>query len=133
MFRENARNCKAHRAKSRAKTTPSAAPFKNCVEEPAMEGDDEEFIINDIAPPELHLHTGSVNKHAREINKKWRDNQFYKWCARKNIQVENYFRNELNGNACKNVLEKLDDLEFDLMESGPTDLEDILILGLNHL
>ena len=52
-----------------------------------IDGKDDERISAYLAPPELHLHTGTVNKHNREINEKWGDNKFYKWCAKKNIQV----------------------------------------------
>ena len=55
-----------------------------------IDGEDDERISNYLAPPELHLHTGTVNKHNRELNEKWGGNQFYKWCAKKNIQVSMY-------------------------------------------
>ena len=54
--------------------------------DPIIKGDDDERISARLAPPELHLHTGTVNKHVRELNEKWGENQFYKWCAKKDIQ-----------------------------------------------
>ena len=43
-----------------------------------INGQDEEHILAYVAPPKLHLHTGTVNKYNHEINEKWGDNKFYK-------------------------------------------------------
>ena len=89
-----------------------------------MAGEDHERIKDKIAPPELHLHLGLTNKHARELNNEWGDDQFYKWCVRNNITYQKYYNKEMNGNSCKEVLESLDSLESELIESGRSDLLD---------
>ena len=89
FFRDLAKEFRAFAATSKAKN-PSAAKYKNTVSEPMIDGEDDERISDYLAPPELHLHTGTVNKHNRELNEKWGGNQFYKWCAKKNIQVSMY-------------------------------------------
>ena len=86
FFRDLAKAFRDFAATSKAKN-PSAAKFKNTVSDPLIEGEDDEPISAKLAPPELHLHTGTVNKHNRELNDKWGGNKFYKWCAMKHIQV----------------------------------------------
>ena len=81
-----------------------------------------------IGPPELHLHLGSVNKAVRELNLKWGEDRFYKWCVNKNIELRKYHSRELNGNACRDVLESLDSLETELIESGHQHLMDYVDL-----
>ena len=117
IFRDNAAKYKAHRDKCRSKgqKDPSAAQYFNCVEDPLLDGDDDEEVLDRVPPPELHLHEGIVNKLVSVLNEKWVDekpgeNNFWKWCGRKNIIVQ-YFRGKsLNGNECRDVLELLDDL-----------------------
>ena len=118
FFRENQAKYKAHKAKSKAKKPPSAAEFANCVEESLINVDSEGKVINTLPPEELHLHLGQVNKHVKELNLKWGKNRFYKWCGFRNVPVEKYYSHELNGNSCKKVLEKLDDLESEIKKSG---------------
>ena len=71
LFRTKQARYKAYKAKSKAQKPPSAADFANCVNEPLIDAEDEELVINRLPPEELHLHLGSVNKHIKEINKKW--------------------------------------------------------------
>ena len=64
--------------------TKSAAKFKNCVSEPMLDGKDHERTINKIAPPELHLHLGIVNRLVEVLNERWvilttNEDNFYKW------------------------------------------------------
>ena len=94
FFRDLAKAFREFAAKSKAKN-PSAAKFKNTVSDPMMDGEDDEPMSKYLAPPELHLHTGTVNKHNREINEKWGENRFYKWCAKKDIQVSVNFLNDI--------------------------------------
>ena len=122
IFRQLKKEFEAYKAKSTAKKTPSAAKFKNCVNEPLLEGEDDELIIDRIPPPELHIHEGLTNKTARELNEEWGDDQFYKWCSRKNIKMENFHSNQLNGNACVDVQEAVVDLESELTASGRPEL-----------
>ena len=51
-----------------------------------------------------------MNKIFELLNQNWGDNQGYKWLERNNIQREDYRNCQMNGNACKNLLEKLDKL-----------------------
>ena len=80
--------------------------------------DSEGKVINTLPPEELHLHLGQVNRHVKELNLKWGKNRFYKWCGFRNVPVEKYYSHELNGNSCKKVLQKLDDLESEIKKSG---------------
>ena len=121
FFSENAKAFQAYKAKSKAKSV-SAAKFKNCVHEPLLKGEGNQRISDIIPPPELHIHLGLTNKHARELNEAWGDDQFYQWCFKNNIKVENFFTNEMNGNSCKEVLEAQDSLEAELIGSGRSDL-----------
>ena len=70
--------------------------FINVVRNSLLEGADHERVIDKIPIPELHIHEGLTNKHARELNEEWGDDQFYKWCKRKNIKMEAYHNNQLN-------------------------------------
>ena len=88
------------------------------MEESLLEGDDDDPISKLIAPPELHLHLGAVNKAARVLNGKWGGDRFYKWCVKNNIELQKYHSKELNGNACRDVLEALDSLELAIIESS---------------
>ena len=87
-FRNNAKKWKASKAKS-------AAQFKNCVNEPLIDGEDHEFIIDIIYIPELHIHLGITNRLVRELNNRWESLEgglypFYKWCRKMNIPYENH-------------------------------------------
>ena len=62
------------------------------------------------------------------MNDKWGNDQFYKWCVKKNIQLQKYYSKVLNGNACQDVLEALDILELELIESGSINLLDYVEL-----
>ena len=126
IFRENADKYNEKKRNSKAKNPPSAAEFKNCVRKSLLEGSGP--ISGIVPPPELHLHLGQVNKAVRELNKKWGDDRVYKWCVKKNIELRKYHSRELNGNACRDVLEALDSLEMELIESGRTDLLDFIEL-----
>ena len=126
LFRRNQAKYKAYKAKSKAQKPPSAAEFANCVDEPLINLEDDELVINRIPPEELHLHLGSVNKHVKEINQKWGNNRFYKWCGFRNVPVEKYYSHELNGNSCKKVLEKLDDLESEIIKSEHPKVPELL-------
>ena len=79
-----------------------------------------------LCPEELHLHLGSVNKHVKEINQIWGNNRFYKWCGFRNVPVQKHYSHELNGNSCKRVLEKLDDLESQIVKSGHPEVAKLL-------
>ena len=117
ILREKQALYKAHKAKSKSKKPPSAADFANCVEEPMFNAKDNERVLSRLPPEELHLHLGSVNKHVKELNKIWGENRFYRWCGFRIINVGKYYSHELNGNACKHVLQKLDDLESEIIKS----------------
>ena len=119
---ENQAKYKAKKEKSKAKNPPSAADFANCVEESLINVKDSAKVISKLCPEELHLHLGSVNKHVKELNLKWGNNRFYKWCGFRNVPVGKYYSHELNGNSCKRVLGKLDDLESAIKKSGRHDL-----------
>ena len=112
----------AYKARSKAQKAPSAADYMNCVRNPSLNRGDDELVIDHIAIPELHIHEGLTNKHARELNEKWGNDGFYKWCSKKNIKMEAFHNNQLNGNACVDVLEAVDDLESELTASGRADL-----------
>ena len=112
----------AYKARSKAQKAPSAAEYMNCVRNPSLNRGDDELVIDHIAIPELHIHEGLTNKHARELNEKWGNDGFYKWCSKKNIKMEAFHDNQLNGNACVDVLEAVDDLESELIASGHSDL-----------
>ena len=60
------------------------------------------------------------------MNDKWGNDQFHKWCVKKNIQLQKYYSKVLNGNACQDVLEALDGLE--LIKSGSVNLLDYVEL-----
>ena len=72
-FRDNANRYKAHRDRSRSKgqKDPGAADYKNAVDDPLLQGDDDEETLDRIPPPELHLHEGIVNKLVTILNEKW--------------------------------------------------------------
>ena len=92
MFRSDASRFKAHRDKCRSKgqKDPSAADYNNAVEDPLLDGDDDKDTLDRIAPPELHLHEGIVNKLVEVLNERWieekpGENNFWNWCGRRNI------------------------------------------------
>ena len=64
IFRQLKKEFDAFKARSTTKKTASAAKFKNCVNDPLLEGEDDELIVDRIPPPGLHIHEGLTNKHA---------------------------------------------------------------------
>ena len=119
---ENQAKYKAQVAKSKAKKPPSAADYANCVDESLINAKDNAKVISKLCPEELHLHLGSVNKHVKELNQKWGNNRFYKWCGFRNVPIQKHYSHELNGNSCKRVLQRLDSLESEIKQSGRDDL-----------
>ena len=76
FFRDLAKEFRAFAATSKAKS-PSVTKYKNTVSNPMIKDQDEEHISAYVSPPELHLHTGTVNKHNHEINQKWMCHEKY--------------------------------------------------------
>ena len=72
-FSENATQYKAKRDKWRSKgqNDPSAADYKNCVDDSLLDGHASEETLKRVPPPELHLHEGIVNKLVSVLNEKW--------------------------------------------------------------
>ena len=83
-------------------------------------GEDDELILNLLVIPELHLHTGIVNKLLSHLNTKWP--YVYEWCHRYNIYVQEFRGKTLNGNSCKFALKFLDELE----EEVPSEFSNIV-------
>ena len=48
------------------------------------------------------------------LNQNWGDNKGLKWLEKNNIQREDYRNGQLNGNACKKLLENLNKLRSQL-------------------
>ena len=85
IFRELQRQFAASK-----KTQKDKMAAKCCLHEPLLDGDEDTEILDLIMIPELHLHLGMVNKIARVLNEQWGSDQFYRWCAEKNIHVKDY-------------------------------------------
>jgi hypothetical protein len=83
----------------------NAKYFKNCVNEPLFNGDDD--VLEVVPPPELHLMLGAVNHMWTGM-----EAEFPEICrnfARKlNIERESFHGGSFNGNSCKKILKKTD-------------------------
>ena len=91
-----------------------AKNYKNCVNLPLIPGEDEEFLLDLVPPPELHIMLGVVNKLLDELNTLWGNNRAYAWSHAKLICRENYHGGTLEGNACVKLLQKAPELVRDL-------------------
>ena len=92
----------------------SAKDFKNCINMPLLQGDNKDEIISLIPPCELHLLTGVVSKILTELDNEWKNEKVQNWLKNNNITMQNYYRFNLNGNSCKKILQKADDLRREL-------------------
>jgi hypothetical protein len=67
-------------------------------------------ILSKIPPPELHIMLGVTNKIFDELNRKWEENKAYKWAEERSIARAHYHGGCLDGNSCKTLLSKADQL-----------------------
>ena len=114
--------CREFRAKleSGEASWDDAKNYENCVNLPLFDGPDDTYILDLIPIPELHLLLGITNKILALLNDKWSkisgvENRAYKWCDENNIHRLEYRGKDLNGPACKLLLDKkLQRLRLDL-------------------
>ena len=92
--------------------------YKCCVHQPLIDGDDELEILDVVMVPELHIFTGIVNRLVRTLNARWdngHNDKFYKWCDKNYIIYTGFHSKELQGNSCRMVLKKLNELHVCFM------------------
>ena len=64
--------------------------FKNCINLPLLNGTDDQFIVDLLPPPELHLHLGITNKLFDTLNERVGNNKIFEWANQKNIVRAQY-------------------------------------------
>ena len=73
---------------------------------PLLQRDDDEFILDIIFIPELHLNLGIVNKAIAELNGKW-DNSLTPWLKSNGI-IQGFQKiGDLNGPGVDKFLDRL--------------------------
>ena len=89
-----------------------AKKYGNVVHLPICRASDETVVLDLFPPPELHLLIGPVTTLLDALQKKWSDTD--KWLTLCHIQRQAYHGGSLNGNACLQLLQRVDLLESTL-------------------
>lgn len=118
-IRKNSRELRA-KLESGEVSWMNAKEFENCVNLPLLNASDETYILDLIPIPELYLLLSICNKilalfDAKSSKLSNIENRSYKWCDQNNIHPLEYRGKDLNGPACKLLLnKKLQRLRLDL-------------------
>ena len=84
----------------------NAKDFFNVVNMPLLQRDDDEFVLDIIFIPELHLNLGIVNKAIAELNVLW-DKLLTEWLKSNGI-IQGYQKiGDLNGPGIQKFLDRL--------------------------
>jgi hypothetical protein len=86
-----------------------AKNYDNVVHPSIVNGQNEKSVLELIPPPELHLLIGPVNTMYFGLKKVWTDCD--KWLKKCNVQQEAMHGGSFNGNNCRTLLKKIDDLQ----------------------
>ena len=87
-----------------------AADFKNSVNEPIIQGSDQNQVLDVLAPPELHILLGVVNHLFQGLKKIW--NQASLWPEMLHIHPSPFQGGDnFNGPSCHKLLQHIDKLE----------------------
>ena len=90
--------------------------FENCIHLPLFNLPDNNFIMDIIPLPELHLMLGCVNNILEELNKRWSESTgiedpVWKFCDEFGIKKITYRGKSLEGPSCEKLLKNLDKLD----------------------
>lgn len=87
-----------------------AKDYKNCVQEPLLNGTDHTIIIKILPPPELHLLLRITNRLFKALEQKC-PIIAQNWLNHCGIVVPKLHSGEMNGNMCRRLLKKMDYLD----------------------
>lgn len=87
-----------------------AKNFKCCISPPIFNVSEDKSLLDMMPPPELHLYLGVVNGIFKHMEKEFKSTALT-WAKTCNVERQVNFSGEsFNGNNCKQLLSKLDDL-----------------------
>ena len=86
-----------------------AKQYKNCVNQPLITGNDDEYILDICVPPELHLMQGIVKHIYDNMCKDWPKVSL--WLSHICVYQKNYHHGAFVGNDCMRMLKNVDVLQ----------------------